>query len=122
MSKHGSSVLKMLAAYKQAALFSSVDKNGVPLDRKYSEANIIASTNIKMIADVVKFYTDNVDDIGTRFEEAGADFWLTRNREGSGFWDGDWPEPQAARLTKAAHAFGEMSLDVSRGKIYGSSG
>ena len=119
MSKHGSAVLEMLAAYKEAALFSTTDDKGVPLDRKYSQDKIIASTNIKMIADVIKFYTENAEDIGTRFEDAGRDFWLTRNRAGAGFWDGDWPEPQASRLTKAAHAFGGMDLSVARGKIYG---
>ncbi len=40
---------------------------------------------------------------------AGYDFWLTRNGHGCGFWDGDWPEPQAAELTRIARTFGELS-------------
>ena len=44
------------------------------------------------------------------WSQAGHDFWLTRNHHGAGFWDGDWPEPQATELTRAAHAFGEFSL------------
>jgi hypothetical protein len=42
-------------------------------------------------------------------EQAGHDFWLTRNGHGAGFWDGDWPEPAATELTDAAHAAGEIS-------------
>ncbi len=43
---------------------------------------------------------------------AGHDFWLTRNRHGAGFWDGDYPEPAASQLTKASHNYGEVSLYV----------
>jgi len=56
---------------------------------------------------------DNYDD-----EQAGADFWFTRNRHGAGFWDrglgiaGDW-------LSDAAKVYG--SCDLYRGddgKLY----
>lgn len=40
-------------------------------------------------------------------EQAAHDFWLTRNRHGAGFWDGDWSEPHAQKLDEAAKAFGE---------------
>lgn len=39
-------------------------------------------------------------------EQAGHDFWLTRNGHGAGFWDGDWSEPFATYLTDAATQFG----------------
>lgn len=38
------------------------------------------------------------------------DFWLTRNHHGAGFWDGDYPEPAGAELTKWAHSFGSCDL------------
>ncbi len=41
-------------------------------------------------------------------KQAGHDFWLTRNGHGAGFWDGDWPEPYAARLTRGAQCYGEF--------------
>lgn len=41
--------------------------------------------------------------------QAGHDFWLTRNRHGVGFWDRGLGEV-GDRLTKAAHAFGEIDL------------
>lgn len=51
--------------------------------------------------------------------QAGHDFWFTRNGHGCGFWDGDWPEPYASKLTEAAKEFGEVSLYVGDdGKIY----
>lgn len=50
---------------------------------------------------------------------AGHDFWLTRNGHGAGFWDGDWPKPYGTQLTKAAKAFGSVSLYLGdNGKIY----
>lgn len=38
---------------------------------------------------------------------AGMDLWLTRNRHGAGFWDGDWPEPFASEATEWSHAEAE---------------
>lgn len=46
----------------------------------------------------------------TKWQQAGHDFWLTRNRHGAGFWDGDWPEPDASRLTALAKSFGKSSV------------
>lgn len=52
-------------------------------------------------------------------EQAGHDFWLTRNGHGAGFWDGDWPEPAATLMTDSAHAYGEQSWYVGDdGLIY----
>lgn len=52
-------------------------------------------------------------------EAAGRDFWYTRNGHGCGFWDGDWPEPFATRLTDLAKSF--ATTDLYRGddgKLY----
>jgi hypothetical protein len=50
---------------------------------------------------------------------AGHDFWLTRCGHGAGFWDGDWPEPQATILDEAAKRFGNVDLYVGDdGAIY----
>ena len=40
-------------------------------------------------------------------QQAAHDFWLTRNGHGAGFWDGDWPEPQATTLDNIAKRFGQ---------------
>ena len=41
-------------------------------------------------------------------DQAGHDFWLTRNRHGSGFWARNVIGGDA--LTEAAHNYGEVSL------------
>lgn len=42
------------------------------------------------------------------FEQAGVDFWLTRNHHGAGYWDrNQLPKELGEVLTEAAHAFGE---------------
>ena len=40
-------------------------------------------------------------------EDAGHDFWLTRNGHGAGFWDGDWPV-NGERLDALAKDAGEI--------------
>lgn len=50
---------------------------------------------------------------------AGHDLWLTRCGHGAGFWDGDWPEPQATQLTELAEALGNVDLYLGDdGKVY----
>lgn len=57
---------------------------------------------------------DNYD-----YEIAMHDFWLTRNRHGAGFWDGDYEKADGEKLTELAHSFGEINLYVGDdGKIY----
>ncbi len=73
-------------------------------------------------SDCDAFLLDNWDDLRSADAgRAGHDFWLTRNRHGAGYWDGDYPEPAASRLTSAAHVYGSVDLYVSEvGKVYGS--
>lgn len=101
-----------------------------PMDRNYSVEDLAPGTLARMVADCERFQRDMIEDIAwdnlARFphrystqEKAGHDFWLTRNHHGAGFWDGDWTEPAATRLTDAAHAFGECNLYVGNdGRIY----
>ena len=51
-------------------------------------------------------------------EYAGHDFWLTRNGHGCGFWDGDWTEPAAEILTKAAEHSEQWTYLGDDGKGY----
>ena len=59
-----------------------------------------------------KAYEMIKDDIGL----AGHDFWLTRNRHGAGFWDGDWKDGD--KLTEMSHDEGEIYLYVEDGKVH----
>jgi len=52
-------------------------------------------------------------------QQAGHDFWFTRNGHGSGFWDGDWPV-YGDILTKLSENYGP--IDTYKGDnalIYG---
>lgn len=117
-------------AYLTAALWTSTDETnpeqgGAPLDQNYSIEDIDAATLDEMTADCEKFQAllgKLIDDMNVKYrggaaysceERAGHDFWLTRNGHGAGFWDGDWTEPAATKLTDAATAFGEYDITAS---------
>lgn len=52
-------------------------------------------------------------------EQAGHDFWMTRNGHGVGFWDGDWSEPAGSRLDEITKAFPQVDLyRGDDGRIY----
>jgi len=132
MILHRTSVDRMLDAYIECALWSSTgdpkpgENNGDPLDDDYGPEDIAPETLAKMREDVARFYEQHADIIHAgpdghdydSVERAGHDFWLTRNRHGAGFWDGDWPEPAATVLTDAAHVYGEVNLYEHEGRIY----
>lgn len=78
--------------------------------------NLPDETKQKAINDCAKFETENHIELTEAYEkfsyskeQAGTDFWLTRNGHGAGFWDrnlgtiGD-------DLTEACKAFGETDL------------
>lgn len=89
-----------------------------PADDNYSSSDISTELMARIEADCAKFQADNDLSEGT-LEQAGHDFWLTRNGHGAGFWDGDWPESGDA-LTEASKAFGIVDIYVGDdGLIYG---
>lgn len=104
--------------YVETALWASTDDNGEPMDM-YSVDDIAPDTLAAMAADCRAFQADNAADIDDS-GRAGHDFWLTRNRHGAGFWDGDYPADIGHRLTEAAHAYGSYDLYVGDdGKVHG---
>lgn len=115
--------------YMATALWSTNDESdesgGNPMDYNYSIDDIAPNTRARMEADCKAFYaahselfidvnmTVSPDDIDGF---AGHDFWLTRCGHGAGFWDGDWKEPAATILDKAAKAYGNVDLYVGDDK------
>lgn len=95
-------------------------------DKGYTLDDIETKTLESLIADAHKFLSmpsvrRALDDVTKKWrEQAGHDFWLTRQGAGAGFGDGDWPEPEATILEEAAEKIGEVWLYASRGKIYAS--
>lgn len=104
-------------AYVQEALRTETDNStpsgGYPLDKNYTPAQIAPESMARMMQDCEAFQAANKVDLAELDDEqAGRDFWLTRNGHGAGFWDGDYEEPIASRLTESAHSFGECSLYI----------
>ncbi len=123
LTVHGTKLDTFTTQYLETAMWStndeSNDQGGDPIDANYSLSDFSPEALKSAIRDCNKFQEENGDDIASDLSGAGHDFWLTRNGHGAGFWDGDWPEPAAKRLTKASKAFGSVDLYVGDdGKLH----
>lgn len=110
-----------LAAYVECALWSSTDESGEPLDALYGADDLAPETLAKMDRELREF-EQLVKDAGIEYREGdsqlGHDFWLTRNRHGTGFWDRGLGAV-GQKMTDLARPFGEVDLYVGDdGKIY----
>lgn len=114
-------------AYIEAAFWTSTDESdesgGRPMDENYGFQDLDEQSVQEIIQDCQKFQEENAADLEefselmsgkewSGMEQAGHDFWLTRNGHGVGFWDRDAGEV-GERLTKASEAFGEAYLFVN---------
>jgi hypothetical protein len=114
-------------AYVECALWSSTDENGEPLDGSYGPDDLSTEALKSMREDCDDFIQGAENDLlalrvsfkdGMTPEQAGHDFWLTRNRHGAGFWDRGLGEV-GDRLTAMAHPYGSSDLYVGDdGLIY----
>ena len=115
-------LLDFVTAYVTCALWSSTDNSddsgGDPLDDNYGTDDIEPATFAAMVADCEAFMQANKRDLrGMNIEQAGHDFWLTRNGHGAGFWDRGLGV-KGDRLTKASKVYGSCDLYVGdNGKI-----
>src|SRR5271157_6148558 len=97
----------MLQQYMETALWSSTDDDDTPLDKNYSTDDIAKKAKEGMLKDCQSFYDQNralLEDPGAPWpaDQAGHEFWLTRNGHGSGFWDSDYGTPESREaLTEA---------------------
>lgn len=99
-------------AYIEAALWSSTDDDGEPLDGVHTVDDVHPDTLARMVRDCELFREACADDLATCDDvQAGHDYWLTRNGHGAGFWDRGLGEV-GTRLTDAAHADGSCDLYV----------
>ena len=108
-------------AYVNAALWSSTDDEGTPLDSQYGLDDISSETLATMVKDCKDFQRK----YGHLFEgnesQAGHDFWLTRNGHGAGFWDRPevYGQRRADALSDAAQKYGEVYLYADGGRVRG---
>lgn len=100
----------MTRAYLACALFVGLDRHDEPLDIRFAIDDLSPEVVLQAEQDCMQFLEEHKQEIGTKYEQAGHDFMLTRNYHGSGFWDGDWPAEVGKRLTQAAHECGEVDL------------
>lgn len=114
---------KFFDAYVKCALWSSTDSaddsGGAPLDDNYGPEDIDPATLARMRKDCHEFIVRASMEVRRNWtaEQAGYDFWLTRNGHGAGFWDRG--QPDGALLTKYAEEHPGVDLYVGDdGKVY----
>lgn len=114
------------------------EHQGEQLSKNYGVEDIEENTLKEIIRDCKDFqakYREWYSPAGWSDDRAGHDFWLTRNRHGTGFWDRDASMLGATAfyrdygeegfkkvkkvLTDAAHSYGEYSLYLGDGAYDG---
>ena len=96
---------KFFRAYIEALYFTETGDSEQPeVDAELYESSLKQAWD-----DCRRFYNVYADIIGENVEQAGHDFWFTRNGHGTGFWDrpdvwGDYEE----ELTRACELMGEV--------------
>jgi hypothetical protein len=120
---------KFTEAYIEAALWSSLDDKGNPLDENYDKDDIAPDTLQSMINDCKQFQDDNKDLLEQSYKchrvrgyydeyHAGHDFFLTRAHSGCGYWDRGLGKV-GEKLSKKCGDWKEVDLYVGDdGKIY----
>ena len=124
-------LVELFRCYCESALWSSLDNNGQPLNELFSPSDMEECCLNRMLNDCRKFLEDQrvtimaaydqgwFETTDKAFQQAGHDFWLTRNGHGCGFWDGGWPDRVGEILARAAKKFGEFSLYVTYATDHG---
>lgn len=110
---------EMARHYAVAALWSSPigedsvcgeDYAGENLDAYFGVDAIHPDTYAEMVADCLAFVIGAGPDLSDMTpEQAGHDFWLTRNGHGAGFWDRGLGA-RGERLSVLARPYGEVNL------------
>lgn len=115
-----SDLTPLAKGYIDCALWLALDKHGNPND-ELTVDDLPRDALDCMIADCAAFQV-KLDSLlvegmtSKEYEQAGHDFYLTRNGHGAGFWDGDYEHYGKAiedGLSKLARDFGENSLHLA---------
>ena len=116
---------KFTQAYIECALWSSMDnadeQGGESLEANYDVFDLAPECLATMEADCKDFqesFASLLEQSGLSDEQAGHDFWLTRNGHGAGFWARGLGKI-GEELTAMAKPYGSCDLYVGDdGKIY----
>jgi hypothetical protein len=116
----------MVTAYVECALWAGYDwtkdesgESHAPLDENYGPDDLSTEALDAIRTECRDFYRANAQDLASvTAEQAGHDFYLTRNGHGAGFWDrglGDLGD----RLSAATKPYGTSDLYAGDdGKLY----
>lgn len=112
---------KFELSYVETMFWASLDMDtGEPMDELYSICDL-SEEALRRIHDDCEKFQEKIShlEIEESDSKVAHDFWLTRNRHGAGFWDGDYPKQLGEELTKISHEFGEIDLyRGDDGKLY----
>ena len=100
---------------------SSTPSGGEPLDSNYDLDDLAPIASATARRECRDFQRGAEGLITGKEEQAGHDFWLTRNGHGAGFWDRPevYGKTNAEILTRLAHACGEKDAVIGDdGLIY----
>ena len=98
--------------YIKSAFWTSDEELGD--DASYDKMNVASIE--KIMHDCEQFQRSQQNNLEEYFdhgfdeEQAGHDFWLTRNGHGTGFWDRKVDKAAAEQLSDAARGFGPSDL------------
>lgn len=101
--------------YKKTALWSSIrlqDEDNPVIEFLNENFTIrdFSETAERQIEEDCKLFLKYAEKLIKKdVAQAGCDFWLTRNRHGVGFWDGDW-KTYGKLLTNWSHKFPELNI------------
>jgi hypothetical protein len=99
--------------YITCMLWAETDDEEHPLNTLYGIEDISEESLAKIISDCKSFQKHNAEDLdaavehGRNMEHLGHDFWLSRNGQGTGFWDRGLGDI-GIRLDKAAKTAGSV--------------
>ena len=109
-----------LEQYLVTALWSSIDEKDNPFDDNYS-IDDFSEEALKQADKDCDLFIEKAGDLLNGFDDTDIahDFWLTRQRHGAGFWDGDYPDEIGDKLTEIANDFRELYIYVGDdGQLY----
>ncbi len=114
-----------IKAFFACALWATNDNadpsGGEPLENNFSESDFDPMTKAKLTIDCQLFMdAQSVNITDHPAEDAGHDFFLSRNGHGAGFFEHEHgTKEQGNALQEAARSFGEASIYVGDdGKLY----
>lgn len=103
----------MVNQYLATAAWAENDEEGNPFDDQPVEWSDDAIAEAQTVcAAFLLAWAERLQPISyyRSTSDVGHDLWLTRNRHGAGFWDGDYPKALGLELTAYAHTLGERNV------------